>query len=308
MLLKLNAANSNFSLFTSTTARYLILSFSIVMILYVLISVFWKWRKKDKYQGTKFTTKNIAYITMLTSVSVVMTILVSVTIPITVLPPVRLAIEGLMIKITGYLFGPIIGIISGTITDLLVMLFVPSYINPVYIFCIILTGFIAGISGVTKSKLKEHPWIMFILVNILMLFFCGGGSYLIWQYPAKNIPLSAGIVMNKYAVVGIVAGGGVFTLLVIYLVLFYYLITNKKERINEILPVILLSILVEYIVTVLIASYADMSFISSSTTKDYGLTAIARIVVAPVQIILNVVVIYITWRTVNPLIKIDNLN
>ncbi|MCL6428791.1 hypothetical protein LT335_00339 [Spiroplasma sp. JKS002669] len=308
MLLKLNAVTSNFSLFTNTTARYLILAFTIVMVLYVLISIFWRWLKKDKYQGSRFTTKNIAYITMLTSVSVVMTILVSVTIPITVLPPVRLAIEGLMIKITGYLFGPIIGIISGTITDMLVMLFVPSYINPVYIFCIILTGFFAGIGGVAKFKLKNHPWTMFILVNLLMLFFIGGGSYLVWQYPANNIPLSAGIVMNKYAVVAIIAGGGVFTLLVIYLVLFYYLITKKKERINEVLPIILLTILVEYVVTVLIASYADMSFLSSSSTKDYGLTMIARLVAAPIQIIFNVIIIYVTWRTVSPLINIDNLN
>lgn len=308
MLLKLNVAANNLSLFTNTTARYLILGFSILMILYVLFSIFWRWLKKDKYQGSKFTTKNIAYITMLTSVSVVMTILVSVTIPITVLPPVRLAIEGLMIKITGYLFGPIIGIISGTITDMLVMLFVPSYINPVYIFCIILTGFFAGIGGVAKFKLKSHPWIMFILVNLLILFFAGGGSYLIWQYPTKDIPLSAGIIMNKYAVVAIVAGGGVFTLLIIYLVLFYYLITKKKERIGEILPIILLSILVEYIVTVLIASYADMNFLSAASAKDYGLTMIARIVVAPIQIIFNVIIIYITWRTVNPLINIDNLN
>ncbi|MDQ7983002.1 MAG: hypothetical protein REH79_02125 [Spiroplasma sp.] len=308
MFLKLNATQTNFSLFSNTTALYLIIAFSLVMLTYILINVFLRWLKKDKYKGSRFTTKNIAYITMLTSVSVVATIVVSLTIPITVLPPVRLAIEGLMIKISGYLFGPVIGIISATITDMLVMLFVPSYINPVYIFCIILTGFMAGIAGVIKFKLKNHPWIIFILINLFMLLFAGGGSYLVLQYPEESIPLSAGLVMSKYAVVGVIAGGGVFTLLIIYFVLLYYLKSSDKEKINNILPIILLAVVAEYVITVLIASYADMSFLSPSSSKDYGLTMIPRIVMAPIKIIINATIIYITWRTVSPLINIDNLN
>lgn len=78
---------------------------------------------------------------MLSSVSVVATIIVSITIPITVLPPIRIAFEGLMIKITGYMFGPIIGIICAAVTDILVMLFVPSYIIVYYIFGLFLLVF-----------------------------------------------------------------------------------------------------------------------------------------------------------------------
>lgn len=307
MILKLNSAG-NFSLFNANTAIYLIIAFSFIILSYILVNVFWRWLKKDKYQGPRFTTKNIAYITMLTSVSVVATIVVSLTIPITVLPPVRLAIEGLMIKISGYMFGPVIGIISATITDILVMLFVPSYINPVYIFCIILMGFLAGIAGVLKFKLKDHPWVIFLLINLFMLLFAGGGAYLSLQYPKESIPLSAGITMNKYAVAAVVGGGGIFTLLVIYVVLFFYWKNRELQKIYDILPIILLAVFSEYVVTVLIASYADMNFLSSSSTKDYGLTMIPRIVMAPIKIIINSIVIYITWKTVNPLITIDNLN
>lgn len=301
-------ANNNFSIFNGKTAIYLIIAFSFIILTYILVNVFWRWLKKDKYQGPRFTTKNIAYITMLTSVSVVATIVVSVTIPITVLPPVRLAIEGLMIKISGYMFGPVIGIISATITDILVMLFVPSYINPVYIFCIILMGFLAGIAGVLKFKLKKYPWVIFILINVFMLLFACGGAYLATIYPEESIPLSAGITMNKYAVAGVVAGGGLFTLLVIYVVLFFYWKNHEKQKIYDILPIILLAVFSEYVVTIMIASYADMSFLSSSVAKDYGLTMIPRIVMAPVKIIINSIIIYITWKTVNPLINIDNLN
>lgn len=307
MIFKFNALN-NFSLFNETTAIYLIIAFSFIILTYILVNVFWRWLKKDKYKGTKLTTKNIAYITMLTSVSVVATIVVSLTIPITVLPPVRLAIEGLMIKISGYMFGPVIGIIAATITDILVMLFVPSYINPVYIFCIILMGFLAGVAGVLKFKLKKYPWIIFLLINLFMLFFAGGGTYFALQYPEESIPLSAGITMNKYAVAGVISGGGLLTLLIIYIWLLVYWKNNDLQKIYDILPIILLAVVAEYAVTVLIASYADMSFLSASSAKDYGLTMIPRIVMAPLKIILNSIIIYITWKTVNPLINIDNLN
>lgn len=308
MIFKLNILNNNFSLFNGKTAIYLIIVFSFIILSYILINVFWRWVKKDKYKGSRFTTKNIAYITMLTSVSVVATIVVSLTIPITVLPPVRLAIEGLMVKISGYMFGPVIGIISATITDILVMLFVPSYINPVYIFCIVLTGFVAGLAGVLKIKLKNHPWVIFLLINLFMLFFAGGGAYLALQFPQENIPLSAGLTMNKYAVAGVIAGGGLFTLLIIYIMLFFYWKNNERKKIHNILPIILLAVFAEYVITVLIASYADMNFLSAASSEDYGLTMIPRIVMAPVKIIINSIIIYITWKTVNPLIAIDNLN
>lgn len=308
MILKLNIINNNFSLFNGKTAIYLIIAFSIIIFSYILVNVFWRWIRKDKYKGSRFTTKNIAYITMLTSVSVVATIVVSVTIPITVLPPVRLAIEGLMVKISGYMFGPVIGIISATITDILVMLFVPSYINPIYIFCIVLTGFTAGVAGVLKIKLRKYSWVIFLLINLFMLFFAGGGAYLVLQYPQENIPLSDSLTMNKYAVAGVIIGGGIFTLLIIYVVLLIYWKNDEIEKICNILPIILLAVVAEYIVTVLIASYADMNFLSPSSSEDYGLTMIPRIIMAPLKIITNSIIIYITWKTVNPLITIDNLN
>lgn len=303
-----NATNDGFSLFNESTALYLIAAFSLIIFTYILGHVFWKWLKKENYQGIRFTTKNIAYMTMLTSVSVVATIVVSITIPITVLPPVRIAIEGLMIKITGYMFGPIIGIICGLITDLLVMLFVPSYIHPVYIFVVVLTGFIAGIAGVLKIKLKKSPWVIFILINLFMILFAAGGAYAAWTSPENNIALAGGLIVSKYAVAGIVGGGGIITLAIIYFVLFYYWKQEKHEKIVEILPIILLAVFSEYMITVMIASYADMAFLSASKTKSYGLTLLPRVAMAPFKIIINSIIIYITWKTVSPLINIDNRN
>ncbi|WP_342276244.1 hypothetical protein [Spiroplasma endosymbiont of Nebria brevicollis] len=293
-------------LFSKNTAIYLIIALGATMLSYILINSFWKLFKKDKYKGVRFTTKNIAYITMLSSVSVVATIIISITIPLTVLPPIRIAIEGLMIKITGYLFGPVIGIICAAVTDILVTLFVPSYISPVYMFCIVFTGFLAGIAGILNVKLKNYPWIIFILINIFILLFAGGGAYIVLCGDQSSYSVS-GMNFNKYATACIIGGGGAFALLSIYSVLFYYLWKRQSERIKEILPIILLAVVAEYVITVLIASYADMTLFSSNV-KEYGLTAMARIIMAPFKIIVNSIIIYITWRTVSPLINIDNNN
>ncbi|WP_308149927.1 hypothetical protein [Spiroplasma sp. AdecLV25b] len=299
-------ATETLPLFSKSTAIYLIIALGATMLSYILLNSFWKLFKKDKYKGVRFTTKNIAYITMLSSVSVVATIIISITIPLTVLPPIRIAIEGLMIKITGYLFGPVIGIICAAVTDILVTLFVPSYISPVYMFCIVFTGFLAGVAGILNVKLKNYPWIIFILINIFIIFFAGGGAYIVLCSDQSSYSVS-GINFNKYATAGIIAGGGAFALLSIYSVLFYYLWQRQSERIKEILPIILLAVVAEYVVTVLIASYADMTLFSSNV-KEYGLTAMARIIMAPFKIIVNSIIIYITWRTVSPLINIDNNN
>ncbi|CAB1055045.1 Substrate-specific component FolT of folate ECF transporter [Spiroplasma endosymbiont of Danaus chrysippus] len=276
------------------------------MLAYILMNSFWKWFRKDKYKGVRFTTKNIAYITMLSSVSVVATIIVSITIPITVLPPIRIAFEGLMIKITGYMFGPIIGIICAAVTDILVMLFVPSYISIYYMFCIIFTGFLAGIAGIFKVKLKDYPWVIFALINFFIIFFAGGGMYIVISGKQSSYSMS-GIIVNKYVLASIMGGGGIIGLLSIYSVLFYYLLKKEIYRIKEILPIILLVVVAEYVTTVLIAAYADMTLFDPNA-KDYGATAIMRIVQAPFKIIINSIIIYVTWRTVNPLINIDNNN
>ena len=292
------------NLFSKSTAIYLIITLSSIMLAYILMNSFWKWFHKDKYKGVRFTTKNIAYITMLSSVSVVATIIVSIIIPITVLPPIRIAFEGLMIKITGYMFGPIIGIICAAVTDILVMLFVPSYISVYYMFCIIFTGFLAGIAGIFKIKLKDYSLIIFALINFFIILFAGGGMYIVISGKQSSYSMS-GIIVNKYVFASIMGGGGILGLLSIYVVLFYYLLKKEIYRIKEILPIILLAVVAEYVTTVLIASYADMTLFDPNA-KDYGVTAIMRIVQAPIKIIINSIIIYVTWRTVNPLINIDN--
>jgi hypothetical protein len=78
---------------------------------------------------------------MMIAVSVSLTVVISVTIPITVFPPIRVAFSGIMVKITGMFFGPIVGIIVGILTESLCLMFVPSYIHIAYFIVSISFGF-----------------------------------------------------------------------------------------------------------------------------------------------------------------------
>ena len=108
------------------------------------------------YYGIRFTTKNIAYITLLSAVSVSVTVIVSIVFPVTVFPPIRIAFEGLMIKIAGFIFGPIVGFMSGIITDLLCLMFVPSYIHIAYLIVVASFGFLSGLVGSLNRAVGKH--------------------------------------------------------------------------------------------------------------------------------------------------------
>lgn len=266
----------------------------------------------NKYHGIRFTTKNIAFITMLSAVSVSVTVVISRTVPITVFPPVRIAFEGVMVKITGFIFGPIVGLMSGVITDLLVMMFVPSFIHVSYIIVIASFGFISGLISVLNRTVGKHKWILFAFCNVFLIAF-GSISILLTYYSDfgnNQIPLFAGFKASKITFLWLMVAGTLLTIVVVWMIMF---ITKridkngKNNRYNEILPIILLAVINEYWVTTLISAWGDIAFLAMSKTDSggYGFTMMLRFVQAPVKVIGNSTIIYVTYRAIYPLVKTD---
>ncbi|KAF5295613.1 hypothetical protein FQA39_LY12786 [Lamprigera yunnana] len=88
---------------------------AVALLIYVVSTLSLKYYRKAHNiplgkTNFKFNTRTITYIAMLTAVSTTVTVVISMVIPVTVFPPIRVAFEGIMIKITGMLFGPIIDI------------------------------------------------------------------------------------------------------------------------------------------------------------------------------------------------------
>lgn len=267
----------------------------------------YKFRPK-KFKGTRFTTKNIAYITVLSAVSVSLTIVVSVTFPITVFPPIRIAFEGLMVKITGYIFGPIIGLMSGIITDGLTLLFVPSYIHIAYLVVVGGFGFLSGIARSLNTAVGRHKWVIMLLTNLFLIFFGVMGAGLTSAYTGgATIELYNGLNISKHVLIFIIGFGIGGTIVFLWLIYFYYLLRyrNASERWRDLLPIIFLAIINEYWVTTLISAWGDVAFlqVSQDSNKGYGVTMIARLAMAPIKIVINVAIIYATYRAIRPLIK-----
>lgn len=263
------------------------------------------------YHGIRFTTKNIAYITMLSAVSATIAIVISITIPITVFPPVRITFEGLLVKISGFIFGPIVGLLSGIITDLIVMLFVPSYLHIAYIIVIASYGFLSGCASSINIAVGKHKWVLFILTNIFILIFGIFAGLITWYSPLEIITLFAGLEISKIILIYIIIFGTGGTIIIIWIIMFFCFYFNKtKKRYWDLVAIIMLAVINEYWVTTLISAWGDIAFLTISQNKNigidgYGVTMITRLSMAPIKVLFNSTIIYITYSTIEPLIHKD---
>ncbi|WP_033161479.1 ECF transporter S component [[Mycoplasma] collis] len=113
-----------------------------------------------------WNNRNIAFVAVFISISTIMLLLGIRLFPIAVLPSLRFSIVGLPIKITGFIFGPIIGFLTGFLTDLVSFWFAPTSFSPYYTIALALNGFIPGIvswiflvflkKNITKKILEKN--------------------------------------------------------------------------------------------------------------------------------------------------------
>ncbi|QBQ07230.1 hypothetical protein SGLAD_v1c00290 [Spiroplasma gladiatoris] len=264
---------------------------------------------RERYHGIRFTTKNIAYITMLVAVSASVTIVVSLVAPVTVFPPVRIAIEGLMVKIAGFIFGPIVGVIVGLITEIIVMLFVPSFIHPAFIIVVICYGFVSGIGASFLRIGKGNNWIIVAILNIFLLAFAGVMYYIIdvANFPDNTINM-AGILMSKEVFKWVFLLSVFLCVIIVWIVYIVGTVTGKSKKLNVFLPIMLFATASEYLVTALISAWGDYGFLGLETGDNdngYILMFMSRLVQAPIKIIGNSAILYYTYKAVSPLIKSD---
>ncbi|AHI52371.1 hypothetical protein [Spiroplasma culicicola] len=265
---------------------------------------------KERYHGIRFTTKNIAYITMFTAVSVSVTVVISLTVPITVFPPIRIAFEGVMVKITGFIFGPIVGVIVGLITEILVMIFVPSFIHPAFIIVIICYGFVAGIGSSFLRVGKGNNWVIIALINIFLIGFALVMVFLIDSLPelnAKGEPYDIG-GFSPTVFKWIFLASIFLCIFVVWALTIFMAAKGHKKTLNILLPIILFATASEYLVTSIISAWGDYGFLGLEQDADlngYFIMLLSRLIQAPLKILFNSTVLYYTYKAVSPLIKRD---
>ncbi|AGR41733.1 hypothetical protein [Spiroplasma diminutum] len=260
---------------------------------------------KERYHGIRFTTKNIAYITMFTAINVSITVVISLTVPITVFPPIRIAFEGVMVKITGFIFGPIIGVLVALITEILVMIFVPSFVHPAFIIVIICYGFIAGIGSSFLRLGKGYNWVPVLLINLFLIIFAAFMIFIINAYPEDQKIQVLSFSVNKEIYKWIFLGSIIACLALFWSIYFALLIKGQRKTLHVLLPVILFATASEYLVTAVISAWGDAGFLGINSEGGYTAMFISRLVQAPLKIIFNSAILYLTYKAVSPLIKRD---
>ncbi|KUH47622.1 ECF transporter S component [Mycoplasmopsis meleagridis] len=138
------------------------------------------WRE-GKFFG-KWTIRKISFVGILIAISVVFLIISVSFVPFFSYPSFKISFVGLPVKITGFIFGPIIGGLVGLLSDLLSFLFLPTNYNPLYTLATALNGVIAGIIG----------WLF---MKLITYYF--DGSYRDTVYEMKIISLNNKLIQLK---------------------------------------------------------------------------------------------------------------
>ncbi|WP_339022801.1 hypothetical protein [Spiroplasma endosymbiont of Crioceris asparagi] len=287
----------------SNLALYTSIALLSTIALYFAYNAISYWVLKERYHGIRFTTKNITYITMLIAVSVSVTIVICLIAPVAVIPPIRIGIEAILVKISGIIFGPIVGVIVGFITELLVMLFVPSYVHIGYVLCVVFFGFIGGAAHSFNRASKGNVYILFGLINLFIIVFAAVIIFLYKEYD-KPIEILQWKIKGQYF--GFVFSGTILiTLIGIWITFWFLILTDKKDTAKEVMFILFLATIAEFVATSIVSSWGDAGLFNASDSSGYNVMLLTRLISAPFKILFNTLILYFTYKAVNPLIKRD---
>jgi LytS/YehU family sensor histidine kinase len=134
-----------------------------VIFLISLKKIYYRFRLKKRYYiFPKISTKGISNIALVISISAAIILLLTLVtagfmgILFRAYPGTRVTVEGILIKIGGLLFGPIIGVFIGGVTDLLSIALTAGMFHYGYFISActygLLAGFVRSIINISKGK------------------------------------------------------------------------------------------------------------------------------------------------------------
>jgi hypothetical protein len=113
-----------------------------------------------------------------------------------------------------------------------------------------------------------------------------------------------GIQLDREIVAGVFLLFLVASLLIIYFLISYFAYSeNKFFEVDQILNIIIFSILFEFIVSLSLCASADATLIMSKDSSNSGLLVLLGIIVIPIKIVFNTLIIYISLRTTKEILK-----
>ena len=239
--------------------------------------------------------------------------------PLLVFPWLRVAFEGLFVKIAGFVFGPIIGIASALITELAVLIFVSSYFHYKYLLVLISVGAFSGLVKVFLTAKVKPKQLLFLLLFAILFFFVLTMLFFGISFYNQNSELYNSAFawddffinfQKQYLTSFSFQTISFYSILLLFLIMlvvwvcavycinwksknFLTKLISKKSLLN-ILPIAVLAIFSEYFVSVFISTSANQSLFGE-TAKDGFILFVVAITIAPFKMIINIFIIYRVW-------------
>lgn len=271
---------------------------------------FWRNYLHAKFVKRNWTNRKIAFVSILIATSVAFTLIMTTVVPPLIWPSLRIAVGGLPVKITGYIFGPIVGGLTGAVSDLLTFAFRPTYFHYGYILSLVVMGVVPGIFGYVMERRWRRGFniesnekinlvnllitvatlILTALTVVLVVYFLGDSLFKV----GKNQP--SPLITNKWVFMGIAVSGLASMLFGMFIIMMFV----KKSTFNRMLPIIAFSAFLEVAVTPLIA-LGDVNALQTSGS-GFATVMSGHFLFAPVKIWINLVVVLTAYKIISPLI------
>lgn len=147
-------------------------------------------------------TKSLVAASLLTAISIILTRVFSIMIPIAGIQGLRVGFGGIPIIMSGILFGPLVGALTGTTADLIGFIINPmGPYFPGFTLTAALSGFIPG--AMYHYIFKKNREVNFNIVNAIIVIILSIVSGIVYYMNIRSISISL-LVVYSVAVLGFI--------------------------------------------------------------------------------------------------------
>ncbi len=253
-----------------------------------------------------WNNRKIAFVAILIATSVSFVLIFNAFFPLTALPPFKLAAGGLPVKITGFIFGPIVGGLTGAISDLISFIFRPTYYHFYFTLAWIASGVIPGIIGYlmnrrwkrtapVETENQKYSIINFVATLMILGTILVGVFLWLFFMPSADFKNASKLITNKTVFMSIALSG----VASMFLAVLVFRFTLKAKTFNAILPIIAFTAILEVITTPLLGLGDGATVL---VHEKLITTMTGHLLLSPLKIWGNMIIILIAYRVVAPLI------
>lgn len=230
-------ANLSVNVISSKQIIFIALSFILLIFVIGLLKklFYFLFFRRKVYLFTRITTKGISNIAMVISISIsCIIILIFLTggafgVLFRAYPGWRTNIETMLIKTGGLLYGPLIGLFIGAMTDFLTIVITASSFHYGYFIVCILCGLISGLLHFLWNVSIKNKLFFSILSSVIYVLLLALILTYVWWLPLDSFNISLlnwDIVVTKQIIIWIFTGLFIFAILLTWIA---YLVDHKKQ-------------------------------------------------------------------------------